>query len=109
MQYQQGDYRRTVIEMEEGERTSVKFTSTGTYRSPVEDIYVDMVHREKAPFWVTVAGEQIPHFLHRARFEEADCGWYYSQSRRSVQIKYPNPGRDYELLVSFEDIDLLGM
>lgn len=109
MQYQQGGYRRTVIEMEEGERTSVKFASTGTYRSPIEDIYVDMVHREKAPFWVTVAGEQIPHFLHRARFEEADCGWYYSQSRRSVQIKYPNPGRDYELLVSFEDIDLLGM
>lgn len=109
MQYQQGVYRRTVIEMEEGEKTSVTFRSTGSYRSAVEDIYIDMVHRTKAPFWVAVAGERLPHFLHRSGFEQADYGWYYSQSMKSVQIKYPNPKRDYELIVSFENFDLLGM
>ena len=50
-----------------------------------------------------------PHFLHRRKFEEAECGWYYSQRLKSVQIKYKNPKKDYRLLVSFEQFDLIGM
>ena len=36
-------------------------------------------------------------------------GWYYSQSKRAVEIKYPNPKKDTTLTVSFEDFDLIGM
>ena len=81
----------------------------GKYETAVEDMAIDMVHREKSPYWVTVDGEQIPHFLHRRKFEEAECGWYYSQRLKSVQIKYKNPKKDYQVLVSFEQFDLIGM
>ena len=109
MNYEQGDYLRTHITMTAGERTYLNFEQEGKYETAVEDMAIDMVHREKSPYWVTVDGEQIPHFLHRRKFEEAECGWYYSQRLKSVQIKYKNPKKDYQVLVSFEQFDLIGM
>ncbi len=44
-----------------------------------------------------------------AKFEEAESGWYYSQRLKSVQVKYPNPKKDHEIMVSFEQFDLIGM
>ncbi len=109
MNYENGDYLKTNITMTVGERTYVDFVNEGSYETQVEDMYIDMIHRDKAPYWVTVDGQQIPHFLHRRKFEEAECGWYYSQRLKSVQIKYPNPKKDYQVLVSFEQFDLIGM
>ena len=109
MNYESGDYLKTDITMTVGERTYLNFTSEGSYGTQVDNMYIDMIHRDKAPYWVTVDGEQIPHFLHRRKFEEAKCGWYYSQRLKSVQIKYPNPKKDYQVLVSFEQFDLIGM
>ena len=80
-----------------------------SYTTSVETMSLDMIHREKAPYWVTVDGKEIPHFLHRRKFEETDCGWYYSQTLKSVLVKYPNPKRDYQVVVSFEQFDLIGM
>ena len=109
MDYERGGYLRTHITMTAGERTCVTFEQEGMYETAVETMAIDMVHREKSPYWVTVDGEQIPHFLHRRKFEEADCGWYYSQRLKSVQIKYPNPKKNHQVLVSFEQFDLIGM
>lgn len=109
MNYENGEYLKTDITMTVGERTCLDFTNEGSYKTQVEDMYIDMIHRDKAPYWVTVDGEKIPHFLHRRKFEEADFGWYYSQRLKSVQIKYPNPKKDYQVLVSFEQFDLIGM
>lgn len=109
MNYENGDYLKTDITMTVGERTYLDFVNEGSYETQVENMYIDMIHRDKAPYWVTVDGEQIPHFLHRRKFEEAECGWYYSQRLKSVQIKYPNPKKDYQVLVSFEQFDLIGM
>ena len=83
-----------------GERTYLDFKLEGNYETAVETMYIDMIHREKAPYWITVDGRELPHFLHRRKFEEAECGWYYSQSLKSVQIKYKNPKKDYQVLVS---------
>lgn len=109
MEYQNGKYRKTFITMETGERTVMNFRLEGTYKSAVKTMYLDMIHREKAPYWVQVDGAVIPHFLHRKKFEQAECGWYYSQRLKSVQIKYRNPDRDYDVIVSFEQFDLIGM
>ena len=38
-----------------------------------------------------------------------ESGWYYSQRLKSLQIKDPNPKNDYEVLISFEQFDLIGM
>lgn len=109
MDYENGKYLKTAITLTAGERTYLDFKQEGTYETVVETMYIDMIHREKSPYWVTVDGEMIPHFLHRRKFEEAECGWYYSQRLKSVQIKYKNPKKDYQVLVSFEQFDLIGM
>ena len=58
---------------------------------------------------MTLDGTELPHFLHRRKFEEAERGWYYSQTLKSVQIKYPNPKGDHTVVISFEQFDMLGM
>ena len=95
--------------MTAGERTVLTFKQEGSYVTSVETMALDMIHREKAPYWVTVDGKEIPHFLHRRKFEEAECGWYYSQTLNSVQVKYLNPKKDHQVVVSFEQFDLIGM
>ncbi len=109
LDYEKGVYCNTHIEMHAGEQTRLDFTITGSYESPVERIHIDMIHRKKSPYWIKVDGDEISHFLHRAEYENAECGWYYSQTLKSVQIKYPNVGHDYEVVVSFEAFDLIGM
>ncbi len=109
MEYEKGNYLKTHICLSPGEKTALDFKQEGCYPTAVETMYVDMIHREKSPYWVSVDGSQVPHFLHRRKFEEAECGWYYSQRLKSVQIKYKNPKKDYQVLVSFEQFDLIGM
>ena len=109
MDYENGCYLKTAVTMTAGERTCLDFQQEGRYQTAVETMEIDMIHREKAPYWVTVDGQKLEHFLHRRKFEEAQSGWYYSQRLKSVQIKYPNPKKDYQTIVSFEQFDLIGM
>lgn len=107
--YQKGVYRRTEIAVTAGTKTRVRFTGTGAYPTDVENLSLDVIHREKSPFYVQLDGRDLPHFLHRRDYEAAAEGWYYSQRLKSVQIKYPYPKQDHELLISFEQFDLIGM
>lgn len=109
MDYEHGGYLKTQITMTAGERTYLDVKQEGSFETAVETMYLDMIRRDKAPYWVTVDGEELPHYLHRRKFEEAEWGWYCSQSLKSVQIKYKNPKKDYRVTVSFEQFDLIGM
>lgn len=108
-EYKQGNYLKTHIEMKSGERTILEFKHEGKYSTTVDDCYLDVIHREKGPFWVTLDNEKLPQLLHRRKFEDAEHGWYYSQTLKSVQIKYKNPKKDYKLVISFEEFDMIGM
>ena len=68
-----------------------------------------MIRKDRSPYWVALGGRRLEHFLNRRRFEAAQEGWYYSQTRKTVLVKYPNPRQDAVLTVSFEDFDLIGM
>ncbi len=107
--YLRGQYLKTRIDVSAGEQTVIRFSHSGDYATNVASIHLDVVHREKSPFYVRIGGETIPHFLHRKKFEAASCGWYYSQTLKSVQIRYENPKRDHEVLISFAVFDLIGM
>ena len=109
MDYENGGYLKTVLDVKAGEQTVLRFRNEGNYETTVDDIYLDVIHREKAPYWVKADGHDLPHFLHRKKFEDAEEGWYYSQRLKSVQIKYKNPKKDYEVIVSFEQFDMIGM
>ena len=107
--YQKGIYLKTHIHVTSGIQTSITFTHEGCYQTPIETIHLDVIHRQKAPFYILINNQEIKHHLHRKKFEASESGWYYSQTLKSVQIKYPNPKQDHEVLISFEQFDLLGM
>jgi alpha-glucosidase len=109
LDYEKGVFRRTRIEAAAGECVAIRFQSEGSYTSPLQDIFMEVIRRDKSPYWVTVDGRRLPHFLHRVKFEQARSGWYYSQTLKTVQVKYPCQKKDYEVMVSFEQFDLIGM
>ena len=88
---------------------TVDFAGEGSYRDTVETVTVEMIRKDRSPFWVSLDGQKLEHYLNRRKFEAAETGWYYSQTRRAVLVKYNNPGKDVRLTVSFEDFDLIGM
>ena len=128
--YKKGLCRKTTIHMSGTDVVKVDFSSEGEYTDFVKDMEVEMVRKDRSPFWVTLGDEKLEHFLNRRKFDAAAKGWYYSQTKKAVLVKYPNPGRDINhgiagigqpqesktgsgmqitLTVSFEDFDLIGM
>ena len=107
--YRKGVYRRTEITMSGESVVKVGFKSEGSYTDFVETVTVEMIRKDRSPFWVALGDRKLEHYLNRRKFEAAAEGWYYSQSRRAVLVKYPNPKKDMTLTVSFEDFDLIGM
>ena len=104
-----GAYHKTTITTTQGERVTMDFASEGSYTDTVERIKVEMIAKEKSPFWVTLGDRKLEHFLNRRKFDAAAEGWYYSQSKKAVEVKYANPKQDCRLTVSFEQFDLIGM
>lgn len=109
LEYQHMNFLKTNIRMETGIHTVITFTQEGMYTTTIEHMYIDMIHHEKAPYLVKIDEKEVPHYLYRAKFESADYGWYYSNRLKSVQIKYPNPKKDYLVDVSYEVFDMIGM
>ena len=107
--YRKGVFRKTAISMRGESVVKVSFHAEGDYTDFVERVTVEMIRKDRSPFWVTLGEEKLEHFLNRRKFEAADKGWYYSMSRKAVLVKYPNPKKDLTLTVSFEDFDLIGM
>lgn len=109
LDYKDGKYCLTKISMTSGRQVELSFDAEGDYDSSVTKMNIDMIHIESCPFWVTLCGDKLPHFLHRKKFESCSEGWYYDPSIKSVQIKYPKKADNYKVVVSFENNDLLGM
>ena len=107
--YKKGIYRKTTIEMTGDSVVKVAFKSEGEYTDFVETVKVEMIRKDRSPFWVALGDKKLEHYLNRKKFDAASEGWYYSQSKRAVEVKYANPKQDVVLTVSFEDFDLIGM
>ena len=107
--HERGDLLETHVRMRAGERVSLRFSPRGPYRSSVETIHLDVIHPAAAPSWVSVDGERLPHHLGREGYDAAPTGWHYENTLRSVEVRYPNPHRDHEVVLSFEPNDLIGM
>ena len=68
---------------------------------------------EKCPFFVRLEDTELKHFINRKEWENARSGWYYSQSKKSVLIKYPQSKvadlKNYSVYISFAEFNMLGM
>lgn len=108
--FEKGIYSRTDICVKSGDRTVISFHKEGDYKDTVEKLTLKVVSKEKGAYWVTVDGEQIPRFLVKENLDEAECGWYYNLSDRTVMIKCPKPDKkDFDIVLSCEKFDLIGM
>ena len=87
----------------------IEFSSIGEYSDFVENVTIEMVRKDRSPYLVALGDKKLEHFLNRKKFEAANVGWYYSQTKRAVIVKYPNPKSNTALTVSFENFDLIGM
>ncbi|MCR4789606.1 MAG: DUF5110 domain-containing protein, partial [Treponemataceae bacterium] len=116
--YEKGEYCRTSINMTSpSEKTSEKaildFAVEGSYKSKVEKVLLDVIYPKKCPFFVLIDGKELEKFINRKAFEKADEGWYYSQTKKSVLIKYPQSKvgskKNCRVEISFAEFNMLGM
>lgn len=108
--YKNGVYAKTTIDVKAGDQTVLTFETEGTYESPVERMTIKLVSKQKGAFWVTVDGERIPRYIVRDGWDQAESGWYYNLSDRTIWVKYPTPAKKkYEVIISKEKFDLIGM
>lgn len=109
-QYKQGNYSRTAITVTAGDRTTVAFRKTGSYADTVDNLTLRLVSKAKGAYWVTVDGKPVQRTIVREAFDAADCAWYYNMSDRTIWVKYPKPAKDdYDVVISTEKFDLVGM
>ena len=107
--YKEGAFLETRVDLKAGPQTVLAFNRTGRYVSSVKTMILDVINERKGAYWVSVAGKRIPQFLDRRKWAAAETGWMYDAARAAVRVKYPNPSGDYEVVVSFETFDLIGM
>ena len=107
--FKKGISRKTAIRMSGKSVVKVDFEAEGSYTDFVDTVTVEMIRKDRSPFWVALGSDKLEHYLNRKKFEAASSGWYYSQTRKAVLVKYPNPKQNVTLTVSFEDFDLIGM
>ena len=108
--FEKGVYAKTEISVQTGERTRIRFNTSGSYASTLENITLRLVSKQKGAYWVTVDGERIPRHIIKEAYDESETGWYYNMSDRTILVKYTLPKKaDYEVVISTEKFDLIGM
>lgn len=108
--YQHGEYAKTTISVKAGDQTVISFHKEGSYSGSLERLTIKLVSKAKGAFWVTADGRKLTRFLVRDNWEEAEEGWYYHLSDRTVWVKCKYPAKaDFSVTVSTEKFDLIGM
>lgn len=107
--YLQGVYLQTAIDVKNTAKSEIAFTKDGSFSSPIENMFLRVINKEKGAYWVTVDGRKIKQFLHADKLEAEEEGWYYNPSQGAVFVKYKNIAGNYKVIVSFEKFDLIGM
>lgn len=108
--FRKGVYAKTTISVKAGDQKVISFHKEGSWPGVVEKLTLKVISKTKGAFWVSVDGRQIPRFLVRDNWEEAESGWYYNLSDRTVWVKCPKPAKDdFDIVVSTEKFDLIGM
>lgn len=105
-----GAYVKTEISVKSGSRVRVSFDSTGDYPISWKNVLLNVLNKEKGAFYVDVDEQRIPQFLSIDDWEESSEGWVYDLSSRFVRIRFGRPEKkSFDVIVSFEKFDLIGM
>lgn len=107
--FEQGHYNRTVVTVKAGAQTKLRFEKQGDYPDTLRTLQIRMVSKDKGAYWVTVNGQKLPQFMVEDAYDAAEAGWYYNLSDRTVMVKFVKPGQDFDVVISTEKFDLIGM
>ncbi|MBQ7665668.1 MAG: DUF5110 domain-containing protein, partial [Synergistaceae bacterium] len=108
--YKKGINSRMKITVHSGDRKTISFRREGSYPSTIERMTMRIISKSKGAYWVNVDGRMIERFIVRDYYDEANEGWYYDMSDRSINIKFNVPEKDnFDVTVSTEKFDLIGM
>jgi alpha-glucosidase len=117
MEYSDGHYIETTFDVTVGAQVKIQATlATGVpagelvrYSSPIQRVMFEVIWEVKGAYWVTLDGEELQQYLLHEQLEVADSGWMFDAAAVAVKVKFPNPRKCYELIISYEKFDLIGM
>lgn len=108
--FERGVYAKTQISVKAGDQKVISFHREGSYQPTVEKLTMRVVSKDKGAFWVTVDGKPIPRYIVKDAYDAVDEGWFYNLSDRTIMVKCAMPAKeDFEIIVSTEKFDLIGM
>lgn len=108
--FEKGVFSKITINVKAGDRKVISFSKEGTYEDKIEKLNLRVISKEKGAYWVTVDEKKIPRFIVKDNWDEAEEGWYYNLSDRTVMIKCNKPNKNkFDIVVSCEKFDLIGM
>ena len=108
--FQQGKYAETCISVKRGSKTTIHFSTSGEYPLSWDHMELNVMSKDKGAFFVEIGGRRITQFLSIDDWKASQEGWTYDLSDRFVRIKFNRPEHhEFEVLVSFEKFDLVGM
>ena len=108
--FENGVRAETKIDVFSGERVEIRFDKTGSWQETWDHANLRVINKQKGAYWVEVDGRRIKGFLTMEDYDEAEEGWYYNLTERTVMVKFRKPEKDrFSVVVSFEQFDLIGM
>ena len=108
--FENGIRAETKIDVFSGERVEIRFDKTGSWQETWDHANLRVINKQKGAYWVEVDGRRIKGFLTMEDYDEAEEGWYYNLTERTVMVKFRKPEKDrFSVVVSFEQFDLIGM
>lgn len=107
--YLNGMYLENNITVQSGECVTISFDKKGRYISPVEIIVFDVINENRAAYWVIIDGKKLKQFLDFNKWNKNNAGWFYDADKKATLIKIKNRSGDFEIKISFEPFDLIGM
>ena len=108
--YKRGEFAETLIQVKAGDRKEITFEKKGSYSSTIEKMTIRLVSKEKGAYWVTVDGKPLTRYIVSDNYNDAEEGWYYNLSDRTIAVKFNKPAKDsFKVVISTEKFDLIGM
>lgn len=108
--FEKGVFARTGITVKAGERKVISFHREGSFIPEIEKLTMKVVSPDKGAYWVSVNDRRLPQYIIREAYDEADEGWFYNLSERTIMLKTAMPEEcDFTIVVSTEKFDLIGM
>lgn len=100
--------KKKIVVTRKGDIVSIKIIKEGNYEDSVKVNCFEIINSDRGLYWVKINGEKMTQFIHREKWEEAEEGWYYSNTLGCGLVKIKNREK-IDIEASFGKFDLIGM